>query len=308
LTARILSVVDCFDAVREDRQYRKGMTRPEAIDFLLQNSGSQYDPRVVGTFITHLAEFEAEIAAHKDVPVPMFGIEPAEELSEAARQVPPAAGLSEAAPATPGDELKFSRKELTAFYELAQSLNSARDRAELSSIFTQRLQQLVPYDSCALTITAPETGCHTVTHARGVDAALLEGRQVTLGEGVTGWVLANGKPFCNTDPRLDLPQSHAERFAAYQTLAVFPLVNEEERHGAVTLYSTALTAYTADQQRLLGEAATLFSTALSASNSQNSLNANQPAAEYQDASDPTSIFPDSNLKLTDAPLESQLAH
>src|SRR5262249_1008503 len=48
LTARILTVVDCFDALREDRQYRRGLTREEALDFLLQNSGSQYDPRVVG--------------------------------------------------------------------------------------------------------------------------------------------------------------------------------------------------------------------------------------------------------------------
>ena len=34
LTARILTVADCFDAVREDRQYRKGMTREEACEFL----------------------------------------------------------------------------------------------------------------------------------------------------------------------------------------------------------------------------------------------------------------------------------
>src|SRR5205085_4946549 len=41
VTARILSVVDCFDAVREDRQYRKGMTRQEAINLVLQGSGTQ---------------------------------------------------------------------------------------------------------------------------------------------------------------------------------------------------------------------------------------------------------------------------
>ncbi|MBV9211065.1 MAG: HD-GYP domain-containing protein, partial [Acidobacteria bacterium] len=83
LTARILSVVDCFDAVREDRQYRKGLSREDAINLIMQGSGSQYDPRVVGTFITHLPEFEAEILAHKDTPAPTFGIEEMEELSEA---------------------------------------------------------------------------------------------------------------------------------------------------------------------------------------------------------------------------------
>src|SRR5437868_2397515 len=85
ITARILSVVDCFDAVREDRQYRKGMTRQEAINLILQGRGSQYDPTIVDTFIAHLKEFESEIQAHRNMPVPTFGIEPNEELSEAAR-------------------------------------------------------------------------------------------------------------------------------------------------------------------------------------------------------------------------------
>ncbi|HEX5706526.1 MAG TPA: HD domain-containing phosphohydrolase, partial [Pyrinomonadaceae bacterium] len=34
LTARILSVVDCFDSVREERPYRRGMTREEAASLL----------------------------------------------------------------------------------------------------------------------------------------------------------------------------------------------------------------------------------------------------------------------------------
>ncbi len=87
LTARILTVVDCFDALREDRQYRRGLTREEAIDFLMKNSGSQYDPRVIGIFITHLPEFEAEIAAHKGQPLPTFGIEAVEKLSDRAQIV-----------------------------------------------------------------------------------------------------------------------------------------------------------------------------------------------------------------------------
>ena len=56
--------------MREDRQYRKAMTREEANNFIMQGSGTMYDPRVVGTFITHLPEFEAEIVAHRDVPAP----------------------------------------------------------------------------------------------------------------------------------------------------------------------------------------------------------------------------------------------
>ena len=54
ITARIISVVDCFDSVREDRPFRRGMTRDEAVDFLLRGSGTHFDPRVVDLFIKHL--------------------------------------------------------------------------------------------------------------------------------------------------------------------------------------------------------------------------------------------------------------
>src|ERR1700686_1717685 len=148
LTARILTVVDCFDALREDRQYRRGLTREEAVDFLLKNSGSQYDPRVVGLFITHLAEFEAEIAAHKGQPLPTFGIEASEQLSQAARKVAPGAGLAVTLDG-PKEEISFCRKGVRADSELEQALKGARGRGELMSVFTQKLSSIVSYDTCA---------------------------------------------------------------------------------------------------------------------------------------------------------------
>src|SRR6185436_10273157 len=63
ITARIISVVDCFDSVREDRPFRRGMTRDEAIALLLRGSSSHFDPNVVELFIKHLPMFESEIAA-----------------------------------------------------------------------------------------------------------------------------------------------------------------------------------------------------------------------------------------------------
>src|SRR6266404_169139 len=118
LTARILSVVDCFDAVREDRQYRKGMTREEAIDVIIRGSGIQYDPRVVGTFISYLPEFETEIRTHRGAPLPTFGIEPSEQLSAAARRVLPATGLAEADAVKPSSEK--AAYEMKALCDLAR--------------------------------------------------------------------------------------------------------------------------------------------------------------------------------------------
>ena len=49
--ARILSVVDCFDALTSDRPYRRSLSEREAIEILLKRRGNMYDPLVVDTFL-----------------------------------------------------------------------------------------------------------------------------------------------------------------------------------------------------------------------------------------------------------------
>jgi putative nucleotidyltransferase with HDIG domain len=49
--ARILSVVDCFDALTSDRPYRGRLTDAEAVAILQERRGSMYDPLVVDVFI-----------------------------------------------------------------------------------------------------------------------------------------------------------------------------------------------------------------------------------------------------------------
>src|SRR5687767_644042 len=49
--ARILSVVDCYDALTSDRPYRRALSREAAFEILLERRGATYDPLVVDTFI-----------------------------------------------------------------------------------------------------------------------------------------------------------------------------------------------------------------------------------------------------------------
>jgi putative nucleotidyltransferase with HDIG domain len=51
LAARILTVVDCFDAVTSERPYRGALSTAEAFGILQARRGTMYDPRVVDTFI-----------------------------------------------------------------------------------------------------------------------------------------------------------------------------------------------------------------------------------------------------------------
>ena len=65
LMARILAVVDAYDAMTEDRIYRKAMPVEAAIEEIRSNSGTQFDPNVVEIFLEVIEESVVAISSHK---------------------------------------------------------------------------------------------------------------------------------------------------------------------------------------------------------------------------------------------------
>jgi putative nucleotidyltransferase with HDIG domain len=49
--ARIIAVADTYDAIVTDRPYRKGRTHEQAVRIIEEESGKQFDPRVVDVFV-----------------------------------------------------------------------------------------------------------------------------------------------------------------------------------------------------------------------------------------------------------------
>ncbi|MFQ5794891.1 MAG: GAF domain-containing protein [Candidatus Bipolaricaulia bacterium] len=67
LEARILAVVDAYDVMTSDRPYRRALSQKEAIEELSKNAGTQFDNRVVETFLRVLGERqELEQARRED--------------------------------------------------------------------------------------------------------------------------------------------------------------------------------------------------------------------------------------------------
>jgi HD-GYP domain-containing protein (c-di-GMP phosphodiesterase class II) len=56
LLSRILAVTDAYDAMTEDRVYRKALTREKAMEEIKKNSGTQFDPHIASVFLEILEQ------------------------------------------------------------------------------------------------------------------------------------------------------------------------------------------------------------------------------------------------------------
>lgn len=65
LMARVMAVVDAYEAMTSDRPYRKALTTEQAVDEIKRNSGTQFDPKIARLFIAILRGSERQNNNHK---------------------------------------------------------------------------------------------------------------------------------------------------------------------------------------------------------------------------------------------------
>lgn len=66
LEGRIVAIADVFDALTSERPYKRAWTVQEATHYLLESSGTLFDPRLATLFIERIAEVEAITARFAD--------------------------------------------------------------------------------------------------------------------------------------------------------------------------------------------------------------------------------------------------
>jgi CHASE1-domain containing sensor protein len=65
-SARIVAIVDCYDALTHDRVNRRAFTEDAAVAILQQESGKQFDPDLLAEFFRHLPEMRRLAQQHPD--------------------------------------------------------------------------------------------------------------------------------------------------------------------------------------------------------------------------------------------------
>ncbi len=258
ITARIISVVDCFDSIREDRPFRRGMTLDEATALLRRGSGIHFDPVVVEQFIRNLPRFEAEIAKRDLAHQPITpSTEPPIQLSEVDMTQTRERGSYIAY-----DQIKKAHREVYALYEIARTFGTSLDVEHTLEILVDKVGHVVPFDTCVVYFFDENKGYATARHVAGKNAQKLAGRCIALGEGVTGFALANRSAVNQLHPSLDFTDINPEAGIKYRSMASLPLFKDDLLLGALSVYSSELEQYTDDHMRLLETVTRLAADAL----------------------------------------------
>ncbi len=249
--ARILTVVDCLDALTADRQYRKALPLSEAMAKIVEEAGKSFDPSVV------------EVLQRRGIELESFALRRLEETSADAlrfnysveRGERPATGLQYDANRTPNQSdflssIASARQEAHTLFELSQDLGNSLSLDETLSLVAMRLRKIVPYDSIVAFVRRGDV--LTPEFVSGENARLFAPLVVPVGTGLCGWVAQNVKPIINGNPAVEtgfgagVPTGTEPRSA----LAV-PLEGVEGLVGVLALYRAETDAFTSEHLRIL---------------------------------------------------------
>ena len=245
LGARVLSVVDCYDALTSDRPYRPELPDEEAIQILRDRSGSMYDPEVVETFIRiHkvIAPTEDDLSGKRAISEIMAS--ELEKSEQAAREL--------AAPETSGSELQL-------LSDLAAELASVSTLYQAGETISRHLQKLTPASMCVFYMYDAESDELVARHVAGTNWQKVIGTRIPIGLRLTGWVGAARKTIHNSDPALDLGALAKQLRPALRSCLSTPLSVDSRLVGVLTLYAQDRDAFSDDHRRLFQMIGTLAS-------------------------------------------------
>ncbi len=249
--ARILSVVDCLDALATDRQYRRALPLDEAMKIVQSESGKAFDPRVVDILSRRYVELEQQAQAVKKP----------EKLSTEVKiknGQAPAAGFegghseskSKSASVDFLNSIAAARQEVQALFEISQDLGNSLSLDETLSVLAVRLRKIIPHHSLAIWVHRNET--LFPDYVSGDDFRLFSSLEIPLGQGLSGWVAENRKPILNGNPSVEPGYlNDPAKFSTLRSAVAVPLEGVNGVVGVLSLYHAERDAFTKDHLRIL---------------------------------------------------------
>lgn len=242
LGARILSVVDCYDALTSDRPYRPRMTRQQAEQVLTERRGKAYDPWIVDQFVQLLDALEAMDAADSETCL-------ASDTGDGREPLIP--GQFDVITATTTEEREFN--------ELRRELPRATDIVTATEVLFKHTKRMVPFVSLALYVPRTDTNELAAIASFGVGATTIQGLQVAIGDRISGWAFAHAQVVLNSDATLELGPVARTFSVPLRYAGAFPIVDGKV---VAVLMVFSNEPFEKDHRRLIENAATLFMSSL----------------------------------------------
>jgi diguanylate cyclase (GGDEF)-like protein/putative nucleotidyltransferase with HDIG domain len=250
--ARILAAVDCLDALASHRQYRPALPLAEAMDIVIEKSGTWFDPTIVEILSGRYIDLERLAQMTEET----LGTQALSKSVRVERGQAPAAGFERTEPTHGASEsadfltsIASARQEAQTMFELSQDLGISLSLSETLSVLSMRLRRLIPYDSIAVFVN--RNGWLLPELVSGENFRALSSLKIRMGEGLCGWVAENCKPIVNGNPQVEPGFGDAGKNALLQSALVVPLEGLNGVVGVLAMYQSNRDAFTPDHLRIL---------------------------------------------------------
>ena len=238
--ARILSVVDCFDALTSDRPYRPRLPNEDAFAILRQRRGSMYDPLIVDSFIRMHQDITSEPVGSGVHRLVLREINGSTHSPSVVKLNSPRL-----------DEITAGADEMLTLYELSRSLAGPRSVNDTGDVIGKHLRRLIPSSLAVLFAYDPAQDELIAVHATGDASSVVNGIRIPLGQRLSGWVAANRQVIANSDPTLDLGDTARSASPRLKSCLSTPLIADDELIGVLTLYSSTPDGFSDNHRRIV---------------------------------------------------------
>src|SRR4029450_11973344 len=109
------------------------------------------------------------------------------------------------------NQIKSAHQEVYALYEIARTFGSSLSVQNTVEVLVDKVGHVVPFQTCVVYLYDELKGYATPAHVAGQNAQIISVKCVALGEGVTGFALANRCTINQLHPSLDLAGLDIER-------------------------------------------------------------------------------------------------
>ena len=252
--ARIISAVDCLDALASDRQYRRALPLDEAMKVVEKDSGKAFDPQVVEVLKRRYIELEHLAKAEGGGEGVRLSTEVKVDRGDA-----PAAGFEAHAASPPVTQtssidtlgsIASARHDVQSLIDLSRQLGSSLSPDDTMSMLALRLRRMVPYHCLVIWFRRGDALQPAFVH--GDESRLFSSLQIPVGLGLSGWVAENHKPIVNGNPAVESGYlGDSSRASSLRSALAIPLEGLSGVIGVLALYNADRDAFSKEHLRLL---------------------------------------------------------